>query len=408
SIQHKSITSVALLLLILTQCIFIQNTLAAGRTGSCNNSIAKAKGTRFMKNGKSLYLNGFNAYWMILLAGQESTRGQVTLAFREASRVGMNVARTWAFNDGVGGLQISPGVYDEKVFKGLDFVISEAGKFGINVILGLVDNYKDLGGRPQYVAWAKERGQSVSGDDDFYTNPVIRGYYKNHIKTVLTRVNTITSVSYKDDPTIFAWELMNEPRSNDYSGALVQNWVHEMAAYLKSIDSCHMLEVGLEGFYGPSKRNLNPNNWLFGTDFLSNNQLPFIDFATTHLYADFWLQNSTKPQIEAYVNKFLVSHIRDCNRVIRKPLVMAEFGKSFKQPGYSLAVRDAYYSQIYNSIYKSSKRRGSLAGGIFWQLLNPGMDNWGDGYQVVLQNNPSTASIIAQQSKRLSTIHVNS
>ncbi|CAN0885075.1 Mannan endo-1,4-beta-mannosidase 1 [Linum grandiflorum] len=302
---------------------------------------------------------------MIMLAAQESTRGEVTSAFRAASKVGMNVVRTWAFNDGVGGLQISPGVYDEKVFKGLDFVISEAGKFAI---LGLVNNFKDLGGPRQYVAWAKEHGQVISDEDNFYTNPVIKGYYKNHVKVVLTRVNTVTGVAYKDDPTIFAWELMNEPRSTDFSGALVQNWVTEMAAYLKSIDACHMLEVGLEGFYGPSDQNLN---WPFGTDFLSNNDIPFIDFATTHLYADLW----------------------------------TEFGKSFKQPaGFSVAVRDAYYNKIYNSIYKSSNNGGSFVGGIFWQLLNPGMENWGDGYQVVLENSPCTASIIAQQSKRLSTL----
>ncbi|THU51317.1 hypothetical protein C4D60_Mb06t29750 [Musa balbisiana] len=60
--------------------------------------------------------------------------------------------------------------------------------------------------------WARDAGVAVNGEDDFYTNPVVKGYYKNHIQRLLTRINSITNVAYKDDPTIMAWELINEPR----------------------------------------------------------------------------------------------------------------------------------------------------------------------------------------------------
>jgi mannan endo-1,4-beta-mannosidase len=61
-----------------------------------------------------------------------------------------------------------------------------------------------------------------------------------------------------------------------------------MASYLKSIDGNHLLEAGLEGFYGESKRSSNPNGYQEGSDFITNNQIPDIDFATVHSYPDQW------------------------------------------------------------------------------------------------------------------------
>ncbi|QCD98396.1 Glycoside hydrolase superfamily [Vigna unguiculata] len=187
------------------------------------NSFIQRNGTHFFLNGKPQYFNGFNAYWLMTFAADPSTSSKVTTVFQEASQHGLNLARTWAFNDaGYKALQTSPGIYDESVFRALDVVISEAGKYGIRLILSLVNNWKDDGGKKQYVEWAKQRGQSVSTEDDFFSNPVTKQFYKDHVKRVLTRKNTVTGLLYKDDPTIFSWELMNEPRSLDLSGKQVQ------------------------------------------------------------------------------------------------------------------------------------------------------------------------------------------
>lgn len=66
--------------------------------------------------------------------------------------------------------------------KGLDFAIAEARKYGIKMVLSLVNNYENMGGKKQYVEWARSQGQSINSEDDFFTNPVVKGYYKNHIK----------------------------------------------------------------------------------------------------------------------------------------------------------------------------------------------------------------------------------
>lgn len=38
-----------------------------------------------------------------------------------------------------------------------------------------------------------------------------RNAFKDYVKAILTRRNSITGVLYKDDPTIMAWDLANEP-----------------------------------------------------------------------------------------------------------------------------------------------------------------------------------------------------
>ncbi|KAK1368461.1 hypothetical protein POM88_034553 [Heracleum sosnowskyi] len=49
------------------------------------------------------------------------------------------------------GMTVSPGVFNERVFKGLDYVIVEARRHRIQLILSLVNNLKVFGGKAQYV-----------------------------------------------------------------------------------------------------------------------------------------------------------------------------------------------------------------------------------------------------------------
>lgn len=82
--------------------------------------MVQKKGNQFVVNDQPFYVNGFNTYWLMVLAADESSRGKVTEVFKEASSVGMTVCRTWGFNDGQAqwkALQKSPSVYDEDVFK---------------------------------------------------------------------------------------------------------------------------------------------------------------------------------------------------------------------------------------------------------------------------------------------------
>ncbi|KAF3320662.1 hypothetical protein FCM35_KLT14796 [Carex littledalei] len=343
------------------------------------------------------------------MASDPSDRSKVSDTFAEASKLGVNVIRTWAFSDGgYRPLQVSPGSYNEQMFKGLDYVVSEAKKHGIYLILSLVNNWEGFGGKKQYVQWARDQGHYINSDDDFFSNDVLKQYYKNHIKAVLSRVNTITGLMYKEDPTIFAWELMNEPRcQNDLSGRIIQDWITEMTGYVKSIDSKHLLEVGIEGFYGesvPERKQFNPG-YEVGTDFISNNQIQGVDFATIHAYPDQWISGSNDEAQLTFTKNWIESHIEDANTTLRKPVMVTEFGKSSRSSGYNVSVRDSYLRTIYDVIYASVRAGGPCAGGLFWHVMAQGMEGWSDGYEVVFSQSPSTASIIAQQSSRIAGLN---
>jgi mannan endo-1,4-beta-mannosidase len=80
--------------------------------------MVKTRGNQFVVGDRPFYVNGFNAYWLMILAVDPSTRGKVTEVFQQAAAVGLTVCRTWGFNDGGWrALQKSLSVYDEDVFK---------------------------------------------------------------------------------------------------------------------------------------------------------------------------------------------------------------------------------------------------------------------------------------------------
>ncbi|KAG4987948.1 Mannan endo-1,4-beta-mannosidase 7 [Glycine soja] len=367
------------------------------------DDFVRTRGIHFMQNGYPYYANGFNAYWLMYTASDPSQRFKVSNAFREAASHGLTVARTWAFSDGgYRPLQYFPGFYNEQMFTGLDFVVSEARKYGIKLILSLVNNYENFGGKKQYVNWARSHGQYLTSDDDFFRSPVVKGYYMNHVRTVLNRYNRFTGMHYKDDPTIMAWELMNEPRcTSDPSGRTIQAWITEMASFVKSIDRNHLLEAGLEGFYGqstPQRKRLNPG-FDIGTDFIGNNRIPAIDFATVHCYPDQWVSSSNIQYQLSFLNNWLSAHFIDAQYRIKKPILVAEFGKSFKSS--SSYERDEVFNSVYYKIYASAKRGGAASGALFWQLLTEGTESFQDGYGIILGQSSSTANLIARQSRKL-------
>lgn len=136
-------------------------------------SFVERNGSRFILDGKPLYVNGWNSYWLMAHSMDENSRGRVSVMLQAGAKMGLTVCRTWALNDGgYDALQISPGQFDERVFQvfliiyafffqsmmisnftfwqlwqALDYVIGEASRHGIRLLLSLVNNLQAYGGK---------------------------------------------------------------------------------------------------------------------------------------------------------------------------------------------------------------------------------------------------------------------
>ena len=340
----------------------------------------------FVADGLPLHPAGANSYYLMSYATKPSLRPKVDEVLGSAAALGLNFVRTWAFNDGSGPdvLQKAPGVFNENALRGLDYVLYKAGRLGLRVILPFVNYWADYGGMDQYVAWDAQYGtdgHTAAGRNEFYTDADTRQWFKNNISKLLNRVNTFTGRAYKNDPTIFAWELANEPRAEgDSSGAILQGWIDEMAPYVKSLDANHLLSTGEEGFY-----NQGSGDWLHdgcqGTDFIRNHQAAAIDFATTHVWTENW------GVTDQAALGWAAEHVADARDVLGKPLIIEEFGKG-RDAGGGTTARD----QLYQGIMQAANTGG--AGWGFWGLYHKGYQPYDDGNGVYYPADGSTAAVI--------------
>ena len=105
---------------------------------------------------------------------------------------------------------------------------------------------------------------AVVGEDAFFNDPAVGKLYKAHLDKLANRVNSINGKKYKDDPTIMAWNLINEPRCESPAGCGMQEWVAEMAPYAKTVLPNQLITIGADGFYSAASclaDKYNPFLW---------------------------------------------------------------------------------------------------------------------------------------------------
>lgn len=292
---------------------------AAGRAEPIpDGAFVRTRGTEFVVGDKPFRFVGAN---IDPLHG-DINRPRAAEIIRALPKDGLTVARVWVLGEGLPDasdwsrrfelFRAGPTDFIEDSFILLDQVLAEARQAGVRVILTLSNNWKDYGGAPMYLRWAGLSSEGL-GLEEFYRNEKTRAFFRSHLSRMLERKNSITGVRYIDDPTIFAWELMNESTVLTSAGQKARTaWIGEMARLIKERDPHHLVSAGLLGYSMRAER----------AEWIRTHQLPEVDYCDSHLY----MQSSEGGISLARMRQFLDDRAQLARYVIRKPLVIGEFG----------------------------------------------------------------------------------
>ena len=354
------------------------------------------KDNHFVKNSKPYYFIGTNYWYGGMLGTKNGNRERLKKELNELKSLGITNLRVMASAEGgdqdytvIPATQPTQGKYNQDLLEGLDFFLNELKKRDMDAILYLTNNWEWSGGMAKYLEWngygkvpnpnlkPNTWPQFMSYTAQFHQCEPCKKAFLEHIKFMLNRKNSVNGIPYKQDKTIMAWEVANEPRIwNVENEKAFTNWLNEVASTIKSIDKNHLLTTGSEGKAGS-------NDDIAAFERTHNN--PNIDYLTMHIWPKNWgwynmndEKNSTEVAIKK-TNEYIDEHIKVAQN-LKKPLVLEEFGfpreKESLDKKASVENRDHYYEFVFK------KMKTSIKAGLPFTALN----FW--GYGGLGKNNP--------------------
>lgn len=350
-------------------------------------SFVSTQNGRFASEGKPYYFIGTN-FWYGAILGSKGEGGDRNRLIRELNFMkahGIDNLRVLIGADGDNGvaskveptLQKRPGIYNDTIFDGLDFLLAEMGKRNMKAVLFFTNSWEWSGGYSQYLNWIGKGKNPVPSVDgwpayleyvkQYAGNQECKLLLKKHIKRVMMRTNRYTKKRYTEDPAIFSWQIGNEPRAfSDENKPYFASWLKDISAYIKSLDKNHLVSIGSEGEWG-CEMDLQ----LYEQIHSDRN----IDYLTMHIWPKNWswldvknmsgtLQNSIEK-----TSQYMSRHM-DVARKLSKPIVLEEFGFPRDHHEYNISdsttLRDQYYGAVFSKVAQSAAKNDVLGGCNFW------------------------------------------
>ncbi len=350
---------------------------------------------KFYKGDSVYNFVGANFWYGAILGstGRGGDRDRLARELDLMSSIGIDNVRVLVGGDGEEGvpshimpvLQTAPGVYNDTLLDGLDYLLAELEKRDMHAVLFLNNAWEWSGGYGTYLDWAgdgKTPNPAIDGYPAymqhvarFVTNDSAKALATNHVRNIVSRTNRYTGKSYSESPAIMTWEIANEPRAfapDSLTKAAFKDWILSTASTIKSIDSNHLVSTGSEGSWGCE------NDLTLWADIHNS---PEIDYGIIHLwpYNWSWINENTLVDSVQVALRNTVQYISEHADVTKKPIVLEEFGyprdNMSYSPGSPTVGRDIFYQGVFDLISKS----GMIAGCNIWGwggYANPAHESW--------------------------------
>ncbi len=363
------------------------------------------RGTQFIHNGSPYYFAGTN-FWYGCYLGSTGSTGDRPRLLRELDSMKANAVvnlrvlaaseESYIRRSVKPAIQRAPGVVDDSLLQGLDFLLAEMAKRDMHAVLFLGNYWEWSGGMVQYNVWtgakpvdpedpAQGWGAFMDFSATFYSNPEAIQLYRNYVHMIVTRRNTVSGRLYSEDPTIMSWQLVNEPRPGRDNEEGRRNlpafyrWIDQTAMLIHSLDTNHLVSAGSEGTVG----TLQSEEY-----YLEAYRTPHIDYLNLHLWPLNWSWfdpkrwEETLPPTETKAVAYINQHFALARR-LGKPIVMDEFGLGRDNgeilPGTPTRARDQYYRLIFRVLEDSARAGAPIAGSNFWGWGGEGRAQHPDG-----------------------------
>jgi mannan endo-1,4-beta-mannosidase len=318
------------------------------------------EGIRFVVGDRPFHVVGANVGVM----HGPAHRSAMSATLEAAAADGLTVVRVWALGEYPSdapswsrdyAFRVGPDGWIEASFAHLDRVLAEARRLSLRVVIVLANRWGDYGGATQYLRWSGEGGQERTtpplGLTAFWESAECERLYRAHVRRVIQRTNTVTGVRYVDDPTIFAWELMNEAEG---AGALGEEamleWLARQAAFVRSLDGTHLVSAGHIGYSRIGDRAL----WRRVCE------LEGIDYCDSHAYP---LRHG-RVRRAAALARWIDDRVQLAHYVIGKPLLFGEIGVRTDRPRVRGAARATWIARFFERVLSDG-----AAGALLWTYV---------------------------------------